>query len=372
MLNMSDERSERVGEGHPYREAELERPPSPRVSVLVVVAIGVSLLGDFALVAHLRDAFDGGDLMGDGLLAPAALLAVGAVLGIVAFKRVSVRDDLRGRRAAKAHLYAIGATALLVLAAPALPIVFIALYFLLGGSYTKGRPLVRRGRAVPIRPRQRRAAPRSSLYRRAIARHWLRAASYEHASVTAFEELRLQLEAFGGPRPLLARLDEAAEEERVHTDICLDLAQRYGAGAWSPGALPAPTPPDQSLAVLAVRQLDEGCMGEGYAAAVLAAGADGADPDVSERLRILAEDEARHAEDAWAILAFLCERGGDPVKRAVRRRARHLGRMAPRTRPWWLYAVDARREGLASRIEERRLYGRLRRQVRQRVEQLAT
>ena len=188
--------------------------------------------------------------------------------------------------------------------------------------------------------------------------------------MTAFAELELDLARLGAPRPLLQRIAMAQREEQRHARICLALARYVGGERWRPGRLPEPEVAPDSIETLAVRQLEEGCLGEGFSAAVLAFGADRASPGVARRLRVLAEDEAQHAEDAWAALAFLVNRGGDPVRLALRRRARRLSPFAPRTRALWLYAVDGRAHGLTGRRDEHRLHRALRAQVVERVERL--
>jgi hypothetical protein len=239
----------------------------------------------------LIDLLGGGTLVGEHWPVPFVLVVLGGALGLVAWVRLKEREDLRGRRAAKVHVIVIVIKAVLVVLTPVFPVLLILLMYLSGADFTMGRPLMRSGRAVRIRPRRRREhrGLRWSLRQRAIARHWLWAASCEHASVTAFEELREQLVRLDAPASLLERLRRAANDEASHTEICLALARRAGAGAWRPGAAPEPVVAEVRMEELAVRQLLEGCMGEGYAAEVLAAGAKVAEPEVARRLRALAE-----------------------------------------------------------------------------------
>ncbi|AFE06673.1 hypothetical protein COCOR_05957 [Corallococcus coralloides DSM 2259] len=63
----------------------------------------------------------------------------------------------------------------------------------------------------------------------------------------------------------------------------------------------------------------DGCLGEGLAASVAAeASRRASDPVIRETLAVIAEDEGRHAELAWDVIAFALERGGGKAQQALR------------------------------------------------------
>src|ERR1700687_81589 len=63
--------------------------------------------------------------------------------------------------------------------------------------------------------------------------------------------------------------------------------------------------PAEALRRLAVESLADGCLAEGFAAAIAGeALARAQDSAVREALEIIARDEASHAELSWAILAW--------------------------------------------------------------------
>jgi hypothetical protein len=77
------------------------------------------------------------------------------------------------------------------------------------------------------------------------------------------------------------------------------------------------------LPSLAVESLLDGCLGEAIAADLArAAAARTADPVIGESLRMIAHDEAVHAELAWAVVEFCVERGDAEVSRALAGAAR--------------------------------------------------
>jgi hypothetical protein len=72
---------------------------------------------------------------------------------------------------------------------------------------------------------------------------------------------------------------------------------------------------------LAVESWLDGCLSEGRAAAQAERAAELAtDPQARATMRTIACDELRHAELAWAILAWGLERGEERVHTAVRAR----------------------------------------------------
>lgn len=167
-------------------------------------------------------------------------------------------------------------------------------------------PLV--GGAGVVRPDALRLRPAQ---RRRLRDAWARAAQAEHASVAAFARFTLQLLALGAPSHLVAASAAAMADEVRHAEVARDLASRYAACTLEFGALggtDAVTSPTTLAAVLedVVR---EGCIAETISAAEAAVMRDAAtDPAVVAALTAIAEDEARHAELAWAFVAWALQR----------------------------------------------------------------
>jgi hypothetical protein len=159
------------------------------------------------------------------------------------------------------------------------------------------------------------------------ARHWARAAQFEHASVASFAQFSLQLLALGAPADLVARSHRAALDEIEHARLSFALAAAYGHEDVGPGSLPHVAPAFDVTPVEVLRStLRDGCVAETRAA--LQARRDLADartPAEREALVRIADDEERHAELAFATLAWLVAAFGTPVRDAL---AHELERMA--------------------------------------------
>jgi hypothetical protein len=84
-------------------------------------------------------------------------------------------------------------------------------------------------------------------------------------------------------------------------------------------------PRDGGLVALACATFVEGCVGETIAALAALRASRGCEvAPIQSALAGIAEDETRHAELAWATLAFAVHRGGAEVADAVRRLAAEL------------------------------------------------
>jgi hypothetical protein len=140
-----------------------------------------------------------------------------------------------------------------------------------------------------------------------LARAWLESAQFEHASIAAFASLALRLVAVGAPAALIAAAHEAALDEVKHARIAFELASAYAGERLAPGRFDVATRAavGGSIAELAIETFVDGCINETAAShqAELAA-EQAADPVVAAALREIAEDEARHAALAWAIVAW--------------------------------------------------------------------
>ncbi len=154
--------------------------------------------------------------------------------------------------------------------------------------------------------------------REAIAALWRDDAGYEHASVASFARATLELLAVGAPPALVAQSQQASLDEIRHAQACFGLAALYGP-ACEPGPLPALAPRGGGLVGLACTTLLEGCIGETIAAlAAVRARRTCEVAVVADTLAAIADDETRHAELAWATLAYAINTGGPEVAAAVR------------------------------------------------------
>ena len=129
------------------------------------------------------------------------------------------------------------------------------------------------------------------------------AAHDEAASVYAFAALARELARLGAPAHLLARIRAAAADEVRHADAVARLVADRGGACRRPARQPFA---ERSAREIAVENAVEGCVRETWAALLAAHQArHAADPQVRATMRAIADDEARHAELAWAIDAWL-------------------------------------------------------------------
>ena len=169
-----------------------------------------------------------------------------------------------------------------------------------------GRPILRDGRMV--RPAISRLAEVACAEDRAVRDHFAAAAQLEASSVWTFLRLAAELAAVGAPDALIAAALDAADDEVRHAELCARAA-----GGLALAGLPAGTANPRftqrsphALAILAREAWLEGCLNEG-AAAREAAYASSETTTVSTRtmLAAIATDEARHAQLAWDVLAWI-------------------------------------------------------------------
>jgi hypothetical protein len=129
------------------------------------------------------------------------------------------------------------------------------------------------------------------------------AARLEAASVFAFERLGQELRALGAPDALLAETARAALDEIRHARSVGSLARRFGA---EPSAVEIAPLCARSPLAIALENAVEGCVRETYGALVAHyQAASAADPLVRATMRVIAEDETRHAQLAWRVAAWL-------------------------------------------------------------------
>lgn len=135
-----------------------------------------------------------------------------------------------------------------------------------------------------------------------VASYLARCAHLEAASVIAFEELAGQLRGLAAPAELVRRCVAAAVEERRHAAVLGGLAEARGARvprveARGGGA---------SLRAIALHNAVEGCVHEAWAAVEAAWQAmHASDAELRAAMSTIAVEEARHAQLAWDLHAWL-------------------------------------------------------------------
>lgn len=156
---------------------------------------------------------------------------------------------------------------------------------------------------------------------------WQSSALKEHAAISTFAKLTLELLVAGAPSHLVRHAIRAQEEELLHAQISFTLGFTQKAED-SAGNLRFP---EHSLDVLhdptAMREaaVREGIMGEGHATLDLFASAFGVLKDVSPRVQpalgkviwAIARDEARHAALAAQTVEWLGEQIGQAPPKVI-------------------------------------------------------
>ncbi len=162
-----------------------------------------------------------------------------------------------------------------------------------------------------------------------LASAWAQDAQMEHASVAAFSQLSLALLQLGAPPDLIRAAHEAALDEIAHAQTCFAIASTYAQRALGPGPLDTTgTCAQTTLVELAVSTLVDGCFGETTAALEAREAARGAhSPGLRKALDQIAEDEVRHAELGWRIIAWTV-RTDRSVLKPLERAAQQLERAA--------------------------------------------
>jgi hypothetical protein len=153
---------------------------------------------------------------------------------------------------------------------------------------------------------------------RAKGEKWARDAALEHASVASFARVSLELLALGAPPELVAAAHRAALDEIEHARNAYALAAAHTGEARAPGPLAIPPLGAVTFASFARGTLRDACIGETAAALEADRDADLAvEPAERAALRAIAEDEARHAELAWRMLAWALRAGGGEARGAL-------------------------------------------------------
>jgi hypothetical protein len=137
------------------------------------------------------------------------------------------------------------------------------------------------------------------------AEAWRKAALVEHASIASFARASMELMAVGAPLDLVARTHLAALDEVRHTELSFAIAKELDGADAHAGPLLALAPREATLARVAQDTLVEAAIPELIAAREAHVAAERCTvPSISEALRAIGDDEARHAQLAWDILAW--------------------------------------------------------------------
>jgi hypothetical protein len=192
------------------------------------------------------------------------------------------------------------------------------------------------------------------------AQAWAHICACEQASVDGFERLAAQLEALGAPIELIENAERFAADERRHATATLAIARRFDPEIEPPRLPPEPSTPD--LHALLEETILAGCIGETLSALelehMLAACLDDA---LAYTLAEIADDEARHAEHAWVLLAWLLRRFPalrDPAMQLFRRDCATVPLGLDRDLPEFGLLADAARAELWD-VGRRRVVDRL-------------
>jgi hypothetical protein len=198
------------------------------------------------------------------------------------------------------------------------------------GCGTDGRPFVVAGVARQARlhaitpPRESSRLP--GRVRERLASHWAAVARAEHASIASFAQFGARLLALAAPPTLVRAALLAADDEVRHAGFALARASEHGGSALAFGSLDTSgaVAPCESFTQTVLACVREGCIGETLAALELTTLADACtDPRLAASLRMIADDEARHAALAWRFVqwALVREPGLAPQVAATFERA---------------------------------------------------
>lgn len=154
---------------------------------------------------------------------------------------------------------------------------------------------------------------------KALAAAWREDALDEHASVASFMRFGLELLHLGAPPELVAAAARASADEVRHALLTCQVASALDQRDEGPGVLPcADVAPRTDWAEIAAACVFEGCVGETLAAVQLDLAARSTrEPAVADLVREIAEDEARHAELAWAFVAWSWRQDQPGVRHAI-------------------------------------------------------
>ena len=153
---------------------------------------------------------------------------------------------------------------------------------------------------------------------RDLSSHFKSIGLAEHASVASFARVVMELLQLAAPADLVDRTLLAGREEVRHAQMALSLARSWSVEDFHVGPLEGLELPPVTLIDLARQTVFEAVAGETPAAlAAKVALRFAQDHAVRNFLQLVAVEERRHAELAWATLAWAIQRGKTPVLEAA-------------------------------------------------------
>ena len=204
-----------------------------------------------------------------------------------------------------------------------------------------------------------------------LAERWLADALDEHAAVAAFARLSLALLGVGAPASLVEAAQRASLDEIRHAERCFGLARSYSNTQTGPDRLPGALSPIElrSLEQIAVASLRDGCLGEGFGAALAAQACEHTiDPELRAVHAEIARDESAHAELAWQIVEWCIGQGGVSVLGALAEADARLPRLFECVAvPSTVSLDEARDYGRFGPVEQAQIFLRVRQRVRARL-----
>ncbi len=148
----------------------------------------------------------------------------------------------------------------------------------------------------------------------AVGQYFASMAHLEAASVHAFRSMARELVEHAAPGRLVSAARRAARDEIRHARLTRAVARAHGG---RPAPVKVAAPSSRSLEAMAIENAAEGCVRETFGALLASWQARAAgDRGIREMMATIADDEARHADLAWALDAWLKTK----LDRAARRR----------------------------------------------------
>ncbi|AKF03115.1 ferritin-like domain-containing protein [Sandaracinus amylolyticus] len=153
--------------------------------------------------------------------------------------------------------------------------------------------------------------------RGALGRYLAEIARLEASAVIAFDVMERELRALAAPEALLRAVREARADEVRHAEVTSALARARGGNVEAPVVAPRAL---RDARAIALENAVEGCVRETFGAIVgLHQAACAEDLELRNAMRVIAEDELRHADVSWRLAAWLEPRLDDAARAEVDR-----------------------------------------------------
>jgi hypothetical protein len=147
---------------------------------------------------------------------------------------------------------------------------------------------------------------------------WKRSAQMEHSSIVAFHICALELLQYGAPAGLIARVQQAAQDELRHAQDAFSIAAQLLQEPLHPKSFPPIQIPHRSLTDFALEVAKEGAINETLAV-VLAAEQrrHTRNPHIKKHLDALIQEETQHALLSWHILGWAIQQEGESLRTQI-------------------------------------------------------